>query len=152
MRTQIVTSLVMVSLAGCANLLTIERRSALPRHGTAIHLDAPQRIAYADKFGHVCAEPSPDALQAYASAFGASIASPGRDAVSLSNALSADSTGIGLRTQSITLMRDMLYRICEAQHNKAIGPDDTIQLLQRSQDLSPGILAIEQLTGAIVAR
>lgn len=69
MRTQIVTSLVMVSLAGCANLLTIERRSALPRHGTAIHLDAPQRIAYADKFGHVCAEPSPDALQAYASAF-----------------------------------------------------------------------------------
>lgn len=131
---------------------TISRRTELPGEGIAIHLDAPQRVVYANKAGAVCAEPSPDALQAYAASLGASFSAPSRESAALATAFSENSASIGLRTQSITLMRDALYRICEAEHNKAISHGDTVLLLERSQDLTLGVLAIEQLTGAVVAR
>jgi hypothetical protein len=137
---------------GCANMSTVSRRSTLPDSGLAIHLDAPQRVVFANKDGGVCAEPSPDALQAYAASLGASFSAPTRESAALATAFSENSASIGLRTQSITLMRDALYRICEAEHNKAIGHGDTVLLLERSQDLTLGVLAIEQLTGAVVAR
>jgi hypothetical protein len=140
------------ALVGCANMSTIDRRTDLPDGGIAIHLDAPQRVVFANKVGGVCAEPSPDALQAYAASLGASFSGPGQPSAELATAFSENSASIGLRTQSITLMRDALYRICEAEHNKAIGHGDTVLLLERSQDLTLGVLAIEQLTGAVVAR
>lgn len=49
-------------------------------------------------------------------------------------------------------MRDALYRICEAGHNRQLNSRDAVQLLERSQDLTLGVLAIEQLTGAVAAR
>ena len=140
-----------IALAGCANMNTVERRTELPRNGKAIHLDAPQRIAVVNDKGWVCAEPSPDALQAYASSLGLGVASPSKDSVSIAQALSASAGSIGLRTQSITLMRDALYRICELYYNGGIDKNAALQLIERSQDLTLGILAIEQLTGAIVA-
>ena len=76
----------------------------------------------------------------------------GKGDAALANALGANSAGIGLHTQSITLMRDTLYHICEQAHNKTLGDGDVVQLLQRSQDMTLGVLAIEQLTGAVVAR
>ena len=168
------TSALLVS--SCANFNTINRTNPLPgtstsvtvvkdsadgksrtydvktsaSHGTAIHLDAPQRLAYVNAIGQLCAEPSPDAIQAYAASLGASITVPGK-AADIAAALSASTGGIGLRTQAITLMRDHLYRLCEAYHNKAMTPD-VVQMLQRSQDLTLGVLAIEQLTGTVVAR
>ena len=140
------------AVVGCANMSTISRRTELPGEGIAIHLDAPQRVVFANKDGAVCAEPSPDALQAYAASLGASFSAPRKESAALATAFSENSASIGLRTQSITLMRDALYRICEAEHNKAIGHGDTVLLLERSQDLTLGVLAIEQLTGAVVAR
>ncbi len=137
---------------GCANFETLERSTRLPHHGLAIHLDAPQRLVFSDKDGNLCAEPSPDALQAYAASLGAGISAPSYGAASLAYALEASSASIGLRTQSITLMRDALYRICEASHNGSLVHGDVVQLLERSQDLTLGVLAIEQLTGAVVAR
>jgi hypothetical protein len=139
-------------ITGCANFNTIGRSTDLPRHGIAVHLDAPQRVVYSNKKGWVCAEPSPDALQAYASSLAGSFTAPSKESVSLALALSENSASIGLRTQAITLMRDALYRICELYYNKALSQGDVIQLLERSQDLSLGVLAIEQLTGAVVAR
>lgn len=141
-----------LTAAGCANLNTINRNTALPAEGTAIHLDAHQRVVYSDKNGWVCAEPSPDAMQGYASSLGLGVSAPSKEAVSVAQALSASAGSIGLRTQSITLMRDAMYRICELYFNGAINREAALQLLQRSQDLSLGILAIEQLTGAVVAQ
>jgi len=140
------------ALHGCANIMTIERSSMLPNGGRAVHLDAPQRLAYASKLGVLCAEPSPDALQAYAASLGTAVSSPTKESASIAIALSGSATSFGLRTQSITLMRDHLYRICEAYYNGKINEGDVISLMQRSQDLTLGILAIEQLTGAVVAR
>ncbi len=151
----LILTICVFNLIGCANLQTIERRTWLPQstshHGVAIHLDAQQRLVMVKAIGDFCAEPSPDALAAYASALGLGISVPGQGAGSLAQALSSSAGSIGLRTQSITLMRDALYRTCESYLNGAIGPIQVATLLRRSQDLTAGILAVEQLTGAIAA-
>ena len=82
--------------------------------------------------------------------FGASIADKG--SASATTALSSAAGSIGLRTQSITLMRDALYRMCEASNNGKLGAVQAATLLTRSQDLTAAILAIEQLTGAVTAQ
>jgi len=141
------------TLVGCANLMTIDRSTSLPLDGEVVHLDAPQRVVISNRKGLVCAEPSPDALQAYAASVGASFSTPSKEfAAALAASLAGSSGSIGLRTQSITLMRDHLFRICEAYYNGKVDKDQTVQLIQRSQDLTLAILAIEQLTGAVVAR
>lgn len=137
---------------GCANWSTIDRRTVMPNTGIAIHLDAPQRLAYSNKEGHVCTEPTPDALQAYASALGGGLGIPTQGSASLTQALQTSAGSIGLHTQSITLMREILYRICEESYNEKLKRGDVVQLLERSQDLTLGVLAIEQLTGAVVSR
>ena len=56
---------------------------------------------------------------------------------------------IGLRTQSIQLLRDAMYRICEAYWNDALDSESLIAMHRRFQNLMTGLLAIEQLTGAV---
>lgn len=149
---RLLLTVVVLTLAGCANMNTVNRATPLPGGGKAVHLDSAQRLVYTSKDGMLCAEPTPDAIQAYAAAMGVSAGVNDKGSAALSNALSANSASVGLHTQSITLMRDTLYRICEFSHNKGANQLDTVQLLQRSQDLTLGVLAIEQLTGAVVAR
>jgi hypothetical protein len=148
---------VLVTLSGCADLTSISRRTSLPgkddeSRGTAIHLDAKQRLVFAKAFGIVCAEPSPDALSAVAASLGGGIAAPTQGALSVAQALNETSASIGLRTQSITLMRDIMYRTCEGYYSRGLTGPQYMQLLARSQDVTIGVLAIEQLTGAIAAR
>jgi hypothetical protein len=148
---------VFILLSGCADLTSISRRTSLPgtddeSRGTAIHLDAKQRLVFAKAFGIVCAEPSPDALSAVAASLGGGIAAPTQGALSVAQALNETSAGIGLRTQSITLMRDIMYRTCEGYYSRGLTGPQYMQLLARSQDVTIGVLAIEQLTGAIAAR
>ena len=123
-----------------------------PDGGVAIHLDAPQRLVYSSADGVLCAEPTPDALQAYAASLGVGVGAPSQGAASIAQAMQTGAASVGLHTQSITLMRDALYRVCEQAHNKSIGSADIIHLLQRSQDLTLGVLAIEQLTGAVTSK
>ncbi len=137
-------------LAGCANLSTINRSTPLDSR-KAIHLDIQQRLLIANDIGHYCAEPSPDALAAFAAAAGIGASTPAEGALSASGSLGTSAASIGLRTQSITLMRDALYRMCEAYGNGMLSRPQVMALLSRSQDLTAIILATEQLTGAIVA-
>jgi hypothetical protein len=154
--------LLLASVAGCgANRYTINRRTAIPEQktadgaknggGVAIHLDAQQRLVMAQAVGRYCAEPSPDALAAYAAAVGLGVGVPSQGNASASLAAQSAAASTGLRTQSITLMRDALYRVCEAFSNDALGPVQVATILGRSQDLTAVILAIEQLTGAVTA-
>jgi hypothetical protein len=141
-----------LTMIGCANLQTISRRTEFPKdnESKAIHLDAQQRLVLiAGK--QFCAEPSPDALASYASALGFGFAGADRNSASFAGALQGTAASIGLRTQSITLMRDSLYRLCEAHVNGAVNPLQAAEFLRRSQDLTAVVLAIEQLTGAVVA-
>ncbi|NHQ93938.1 hypothetical protein [Janthinobacterium lividum] len=141
----------LLALSACANLHTIHRTTDLPGDGMAVHLDAAQRVIHVTKNGKACAEPTPDALQSYASSFGGTL-SAGPDSAAISNALRANAASVGLHSQSITLMRQQLFNICEYAQNEWLNDADVMLLMERSQDLTLGILAIEQLTGAVVAR
>ena len=142
--------IVCAGLGACANLGTVHRTNILPGGGLAIHLDAQQRLVLvrAQKY---CAEPSPDALASYAASLGLGLGKPGKDAASVVNAVQSSVASIGLRTQSITLMRDALYRVCEAIANGVVGKVGAVTLLARSQDLTAVVLAMEQLTGTVAA-
>lgn len=140
-------------LTGCANLQTINRESKTPMGagmGKVVHLDAQQRLVVfaAERY---CAEPSPDALAAYAAALGVGASHGSKTAVNAASSLNSVAGSIGLRTQSITLMRDTLYRTCEAAMNNSLSDEQVAMLMARSQDLTAVVLAIEQLTGTVAA-
>lgn len=145
-------------LTGCANLLTIDRQTTLPTGtdpdsgGVAIHLDAKQRVAISKKFGAFCAEPSPDALSIAASSLGAGAAATGVGSGAAASSFSEGAASIGLRTQSITLMRDALYRVCELYYGRAFNGTIAAQMHRGYQDVLVALLAIEQLTGPAIAR
>lgn len=137
----------------CANWNSIDRESIFEfkngAKGKAIHLDAKQRIVIQKEFGIVCAEPSPDALSAAAASGGFGVSDPSGVDASLSSALSETAASIGLRTQSIQLMRDALYRVCELYYGRALNDVQVMMLHQKYQDVMVALLAVEQLTGAV---
>jgi hypothetical protein len=110
--------------AGCANLATLGRTTLLPLEGRALHLEPAQRLAYTDSVGRICVEPA---------LLGAA----------------TNPAGAGPRPQSTAVLRDMFYRICEAAHNGMLTKGDLVQLLERAQDVTLGLLAIERLNGAV---
>jgi hypothetical protein len=99
----------------------------------------------------VCAEPSPDALSAYAAEIAAEANVPGEAAVQLAAAMQESSSYVGLRTQSIQLLRDSLYRLCEGYMNGALDKPQYEILVRRYQKYMVALLGIEQLTGAMRA-
>lgn len=124
---------------------------------TALSIDAKQRIvlfskpADSDGYAISCAEPSPDALSALSSGvgFGAQYA---KVLANLAVSQSESAASIGLRTQSIQLLRDGMYRLCEAFAARAIDGAEFNRQQRRYQNLMLSLLAIEQLTGAVVPR
>ncbi len=100
-------------------------------------------------FFKFCAEPSPDALSALAASQGFSFSKPNYAEVAQTLSVSEGASSIGLRTQSITLMRDAMYRYCEAFLSGAVGKPAFETLHRRLQSSMVAILAIEQLTGTI---
>ncbi|QDD89708.1 hypothetical protein [Pseudomonas oryzihabitans] len=93
----------------------------------------------------VCPEPSPDALKTFALS---GTASKG-DIAALSAAYQQSGANIGLRTQSIQLLRDQLFAYCQAYANGAITAEMYQMYMARNQRNTVATLAIEQLTGAI---
>jgi len=100
----------------------------------------------------VCAEPSPDALQSTALALGGKASAKALEALlSVSYARSETQTYVGLRTQTIQLLRDAYFRLCEAFMNDGIDAIAYDVLQRRFQSQIVALLAVEQLTGAVVA-
>lgn len=99
----------------------------------------------------MCAEPSPDAITAASLAASAAANAPGQGAAQANLALSQSAASIGIRTPSIQLLRDGMYRLCEAFQNGAIQADDYQGMLQQYQQMVVGLVAIEQLTGTVRA-
>lgn len=101
-----------------------------------------------------CAEPSPDAMSAYAAQFAGELAmSPqGADgtnrSAAIKGALQEAAAFIGMRTPSIQLLRDAMYRVCEAYANGAIDSDQYELLMRRYQRQIVAMMAIESLTQA----
>lgn len=162
---------IVIVASGCA---TANRNTAFRSFtttnsaGYSTAVDAKQRflissVRYArDKEGKatggpievLCAEPSPDALSAFAASLDTSLGlsrGANQTNLSLSEATSEAAGSIGLRTQTITILRDGLYRLCEGYANGALDEEEFRRLARRNQANQLGLLAIEQITGAVRA-
>ena len=96
----------------------------------------------------VCAEPSPDFASVLATAIAGNLSTPEDIAVALSRSTNETGANIGLRSQSIQLLRDAAYRVCEAYAAGALDSVDYATLLRRNQVFTTAVLAVEQLTGS----
>lgn len=150
-------------LGGCANLQTVHHRSGYqstgknPEQLRSIAVDGNQRFLVAtygkedgksdaEKIWRACAEPSPDGLAVFGGSLAAEIAND-KVGAQFAASLAAQAASIGLRTQSITLLRDAQYRLCEAYINGAVDGRQLAALHRRFQNIMVANLAIEQLTG-----
>jgi hypothetical protein len=96
----------------------------------------------------VCAEPSPDAMAAVAASMAANMAGKDSTSASLSASVSESAAFVGLRTQTIQLLRDGFYRMCEGYMSGALTAEDYSIMQRRYQANMLALLTIEQLTGA----
>ena len=100
----------------------------------------------------VCAEPSPDALLSTALELGGKASTDAVDALlQLSFLRNETQEYVGLRTQTIQLLRDAYFRLCEAFLNDGIDAIAYDVLQRRFQSQIVALLAVEQLTGAVTA-
>lgn len=93
-----------------------------------------------------CAEPSPDAMSSFASEI--ALDAKAKDSLAASLAISQQEAAsfVGLRTQSIQLLRDAMYRLCEGYMAGALSAADYGWLSRRYQKNMVALLTIEQLT------
>ena len=157
------SSVLLASLvSGCAHLSTYNSLDDLSEERNQVMvLDAKTRVVHSrlvePKDSHgiyrniVCAEPSPDALSALIASADTSVPLRGDNTIAAALAYGESAASIGLRTQSIQLMRDAMYRLCESYLNNAISEASFETLQRRFQSSMVAILAIEQLTGAVRA-
>ena len=99
----------------------------------------------------VCAEPSPDALSAISSTFAASVgglfASGDQVQASVAQALQETASELGVRNATIQLLRDGLYRQCEAYMNGLIDTAYYEQIANKYANAMLVLLAVEELSG-----
>lgn len=160
-----------VVLAGCsANHHSIYRHQPLGSElPSATLVDAKQRAILTamvpgvgpqgarDRFA-VCAEPSPDVFTVLAQGASATgsfgqAADPKSIQAAASLAYSSAEQGSSIaRTQTINMLREVMYRTCERYMNGAIGPLELPIQAVRDQRMMVATLAIEQLTAAAAPR
>ncbi|MEJ1161524.1 hypothetical protein [Prosthecomicrobium sp. N25] len=143
--------------------------------GTSARMDASQRLLLVTNRGGrsggqrvVCAEPSPDSLTSVAASLAASAATASGQSTPVPNADNSGAIGVasssrtaaaglaatyaenaafvGMRTQTIQLLRDGLYRACEAYMNGAIDETQYNLLLANMPRTMAALLAMDGLT------
>jgi len=152
-------------LCACANLNSIYRPVEIGSNsnGQAIALDIKQRAIFSmpRKVASngvevssvvVCAEPSSDALAVNSVGGGLGVTGTSGPQVQGALATGESAASVGLRTQSIQLLRDGLFSNCMSYLGGGLAPDEFYELQRRSQNFTLGLLAIEQLTGAVKAQ
>lgn len=146
--------------AGCASLTTYHNKDRIPGgRAQAIIVDAKQRFVLSTPHRkgdqdilRFCAEPPPDVFTAISSSFGLKAAlgtEKARQDISadIQQALSENAATIG-KTQTVNILREMMYRNCERYLSGAITEEEFIVQAARDQRAIVHVLAIEQLTGA----
>lgn len=123
-----------------------------------LSIDAKQRLVHVNELGGpkrdrtiYCAEPSPDALVAQAAALSANLTTPKSLGVALGAANNEAAGSIGLRTQTIQILRDGYYRICEAYSNGSIDEQEYQDVIDNIDGVIAVTLAIDSLGGTIAA-
>lgn len=146
-----------LALTGCGALHNTAYRSESTDNLKVIAVDAKQRFAFIKTEPNgtksiVCPEPSPDALSAGAISLSVDASKDQLAEIKAAIASAEQATSIGLRTQSISLLRDQLAYMCllrMADSRADLDADAYLLLFKRYQAAVLGVLAIEQLTGAV---
>ena len=124
------------------------KRTVLGSDGLPVRDDRDNRVNSVA----VCAEPSPDALLSTALELGGKVSKEAVGALLEATFLRSERVEyVGLRTQTIQLLRDAYFRLCEAFLNDGIDAIAYDVLQRRFQSQIVALLAVEQLTGAVTA-
>jgi hypothetical protein len=149
------TAILATMLPGCASFNTSTKSVNLQSRSVA--LDVKQRMVISQKRNNgvtgqvICAEPSPDALSVASASAALSLNRGDTLSGDAGGSFSESGAMIGLRTQSIQLLRDAMYRLCEGYASGAITEPEFAAMQRRYQSTMLGLIAIEQLTGPVVA-
>ena len=140
---------------------TIYKKGTLGSFQT-LSIDARQRLVISgtrksDGVRVVCAEPSPDALVAQAAVLSArgnftgqtGAPSAGGSAVV---GVQESAASIGLRTQSIQVLRDGYYRLCETYLNDAIDKEQYLAVIKNVDTFIAVSLAIDGMSNPKAAQ
>jgi hypothetical protein len=156
----VIVSVVVLLGFGCTGTI-FKKFSVDETPPNSVSLDARQRLVIVtDKGGPtrddkgkliqqqrvVCAEPSPDAFMALVASGGADVAF-GEKKVGARGAMAESVAALGRRTQTIQLLRDGLYRACEAYMNGIIDEDEYKRIMVSYDELLITLVAIESLGG-----
>jgi hypothetical protein len=159
----VVALLVLPLISGCSQYYFEEFNIDGPRAKSAT-MDAKQRLLLVTHEGGksrdrkiVCAEPSPDAFSVSAASAAASAAAntpgttqgAGATNVTGGGAASRSEAGasLAMRTQTVQLLRDGLYRACEAYMNGAIDQFQYNVLLVNMDRLMTTLMGIDAIGG-----
>ena len=141
-----------LAISACSS--TIHTTSTLGNH-KILALDAKQRVIISgtrqDGQHVICAEPSPDALVASASYAAATLNKEDDIAAQAAIGRSESVASLGVRTQTIQLLRDGYYRICEAYLNGALDHDDYDAVIQSIDVFMITLVAIQSVGGVVAA-
>jgi hypothetical protein len=102
-----------------------------------------------------CLEPSPDVFSVLSQSFSGSgsfgqTADPKSINIALKAAFSSSESGATIsRTQTVNMLKEMMYRTCESYLNGQIDELEYPTIAARDQRIMTSILAIEQLTGTL---
>lgn len=141
-----------LTATGCAQLTTYN--SPIGITSRAVALDMKTRVVFTSESNVTCAEPSPDALTVIGVSGGLAGQVSTAERQAAANAafgLSESGAFVGLRTQSIQLLRDAMYRACEGLASGKLSDMDYRSLHRRYQATMLALLAIEQVTQPVVA-
>lgn len=122
--------LLAVITAGCApykNTRVLEADKRVVVYSERASSDTPD----ARKIQVMCSEPSPDALKTLAG----SLSVEKQNVAALAAAYSEAGANIGLRTQSIQLLRDQLFAICQGYANEGISGPAYQMMLTRTREI-----------------
>lgn len=141
------------ALCGCAVMDSIHWSFPGPGDSRVITVDAKQRhlIMTQDLKNQVraCAEPAPETFAAYSSSFAGLLGiAPDKREAQASSATGETVASLE-RTQTVNLLREMLYRTCERWLSGALDQAQFLTLSARDHRSMVAVLAVEQLTGVV---
>lgn len=150
-------AIILCALSGCANQHAVYRTfDASSEKPKSVVLDVKERAILVKNTKHggikVCAEPSPDALSVIGTSLAGSASDKSLTALQAVAGTSESGAFVGLRTTAIQLLQYEMYRNCESEFNGDLSPPEVADLHRRDQNVMTGLLAIEQLTGAVATR
>jgi hypothetical protein len=126
--------------------------------GNAATPEVKNKKTTVEKMRRFCAEASPDVFSVLSQSGSGSVnvgqaADPATLNVALQAAFTSAETGSTIsRTQTVNMLKEMMYRTCERFLNGQIGELEYPVIAARDQRIMTSILAIEQLTGIITPR